>query len=306
MADQRSDEEVIRALTQRGVDPGQAALLVADLRSGRKVTVQSPLPPELNLRRRSRSARTSSETTQPEPAPVPAAKPRSEPAESQPQAGGSKSPFLARVLIIPAILVLMVVAFILYQRYQDDAFPPLEPAATTPKTGEISPVAPPETAPASRSDLAAPLVLELQAGGLRIGSNLVTRTNLLSVLHDLLGVPNRTNQVAQTGATIYAYDSRGLLVYSLPGAGTNSLVLDCEATGGLNGTTSPFVGAFKLGDRVIRADMALPELTAIKELGLKESGGSSTVWNGRCHGMDLVFAYLKSPRHLSLIEIDLE
>ena len=51
----RSDEEIILALVQRGVDPGKAAQLADDLRNGRKATVESPLAAELTLGRRSRS-----------------------------------------------------------------------------------------------------------------------------------------------------------------------------------------------------------------------------------------------------------
>jgi hypothetical protein len=205
-----------------------------------------------------------------------------------------------------AALALVVVAFVLYHRYQDKAFPPTEPAAPTPQAGDTAAPAATAVAPASQDTSPAPLLLELQPDGLHIAGNLVTRDNLLPALHNLLGVPTRTNQVAQTGVMIYAYDHQGLLVYAQPGGGTNSIVLDCEATGGVNGTTSPFAGSLKMENRVIRPDMDSQALAAIKEFGLKDSGGSGSVWNGRYHGLDLVFAYLKSPGHLSLIEIDLK
>jgi hypothetical protein len=53
-------------------------------------------------------------------------------------------------------------------------------------------------------------MLELQPGGLRSGGSLVTRGNLPPAAASRLGAPTRTNQVAQTGTVIYAYDHQGL------------------------------------------------------------------------------------------------
>jgi hypothetical protein len=148
--------------------------------------------------------------------------------------------------------------------------------------------------------------LELRPAGLHIGGSLVTGGNVLLTVANVLGVPTRTNQVGQTGTVIYAYDHHGLLIYSQPGGGTNSIVLDCEATGGANGTTSPFVGTIKVEDQVIGPDTDAQTLTGIKQLGLGSPRTGGSVWGGRYHNLELVFAYLKSPRHLSLIEIDLK
>jgi len=115
--DQRSDEEVIRALVYRGVDRGKAAQLMDDLRSGRKVTAQSPLPPELNLRRRSRTTSTASETGERLPPRSSEAQPRSQPALSSPHQGRKGPRPSWRVFLALAALAIGVVAFILFQRH---------------------------------------------------------------------------------------------------------------------------------------------------------------------------------------------
>src|SRR5512137_53536 len=89
--DHRSNEEIILALVQRGVDPGKAAQLAEDLRSGRKATVESPLPAEFTLPRRSRSRSAARRESQSPPRPSPEPEPRREP-PAQPTASGRKKP----------------------------------------------------------------------------------------------------------------------------------------------------------------------------------------------------------------------
>jgi hypothetical protein len=148
--------------------------------------------------------------------------------------------------------------------------------------------------------------LELQPDGLHLGGSLVTRGSVLTTVANLLGIPTRTNQVGQTDTVIYAYDRQGLLIYAQKGGGTNSIVLDCEGSGGTNGTTLPFTGSLKIEDQVIGPGTDSQALTAIKKLELNHPDTGGSVWGGRYSGLDLVFAYLKSPQRLSLIEIDLK
>ena len=148
--------------------------------------------------------------------------------------------------------------------------------------------------------------MELQPDGLHLGGSLVTKGSVLTTVANLLGVPTRTNQAGQTDTVIYAYDRQGLLIYAQKGGGTNSIVLDCEAIGGANGTTFPFTGSLKVEDQVIGPGTDSQALTAIKKLELKHPGTGDSVWGGRYNDLDLVFAYLKSPQRLSLIEIDLK
>jgi hypothetical protein len=179
-----------------------------------------------------------------------------------------------------------------------------KPAIT--RQAETRPAAPATAAPVAHGNSSTPLVLELQADGLHIGGSLVTGGSLLPALAHLLGAPTRTNQAAPAGTVIYAYDDHGLLIYSQPGGRTNHIVLDCEATGGANGTTSPFAGTLKVEDQVIGPDTDSQTLAGIKNLGLdnRKSGGS--IWGGHYHSLGLIFAYLKSPERPSLIEIDLQ
>jgi hypothetical protein len=305
-ADQRPDEEIIRALVNRGIDPGLAAQLADDLRSGRKITARSALPPELNLRRRSRAASPAPETGERPPTRSPAARSHSQPAAALPRQRQKGSRLLTRISLALAGLAFVVLAFVVFLHFQQKTFSLPEPAAPTPNAGGTPPAAPAAAAPVRPSGAGMPLVLEMRPDGLRIRGSLVTRNNLLPAISNLLGPPNRTNQIASTGVGVYAYDHLGLLIYSQPGGATNSIALDCEATGTVNGTTSPFAGLLKMEDRVIGPDVDSAKLTAISELGLTHPGGSDNVWSGRYHDLGLAFAYLKTTRRPSLIVIDLK
>jgi hypothetical protein len=306
IADQRTDEEIIRALGHRGIDPQQAAQLLDDLHGGRKVTAKAALPPELSLRRRSRSASTTSDTGQRSSAHSPSAKPRAEAAGHRSRKGQDASPTFWRAFFVIAVVALAGVGFVLYQRYREQSQPPADTAPLRSKAGDTAQPGAAKAGAAGRDASATQVVLELQPDGLHVGGILVTRGNLLSALSKSLGPPNRTNQVAQTDTAIYAYDHLGVLIYSQPAGGTNSIVLDCDATGGVNGTTSPFAGLLKVEDSLIAPEMDSQQLGTIKDLDLKHPGTSETLWNGHYHDLGLAFAYLKTPRHLSLIVIDLK
>jgi hypothetical protein len=103
---------------------------------------------------------------------------------------------------------------------------------------------------------------------------------------------------------IYAYDNHGLLIYSHKGTGNESILLDCEAIGGTNGTTARFTGSLRIDDQVIRADTDAKTLAAIQKLGLNNPEPDGGILGGRYNGLELIFAYLKTPQRLSLIEID--
>ena len=301
--DHRPDDEIILALVHRGVDPGQAAQLLNDLRQGLKPTPQSPMPPEMTLTRRSRARSVPDGNG-------PARHPRSSRAKSRNGSPASSAdPGRKRTVgfwLAVAIFVALVIAIgsvILIQRYRASANALEE---QKPKVGGAPREAPARTAVPSQNVPPPPLVLALQPDGLHLGGSLVTPGNVLTAVAQSLGIATRTNRVGQTDTVIYAYDHEGLLLYSQKGGGTNSIVLDCEASGGTHGTTSPFTGTLTIDGQVIRSDTNPQTLTAIKSLGLSRPGSHSGIWGGRYHGLDLVFAYLKSPQRLSLIEIDLK
>lgn len=306
--EQRPSDEIIRALVHRGVDPVKAAQLLDDLLNGRSVAARSTLGSELGLRRRSRAMSTATGGETRVPSRSPAGKhrrqPRARPAPEKQE--GSKH--FQRIFLTLAALAVVAVGLALFLRAKSDKTAGEEPnpMAVAPKANAASPEAPTKVAAVAQRTLASPLVLELRPDGLRLGDNVLPRDSFLPAVYKLLGAASRTNHVTRTGAVIYAYDQLGLLIYSQPGGGTNSIVLDCDATGGVNGTTSPFAGLLKLENRVIGPDLEAQQLTAITELGLKHPGGSETVWNGRYHGVDLVFAYLKTPQRPSLIELDVK
>lgn len=302
---QHPDEEIIRALVHRGIEAGIAAQFVDDLRSGKKVTAQSPTPAEFAPRRHSRSGRTAPRMREDRAARPPAAEAPSQP-EAPPARQDRKNPKrLWQLLAVLAGLALLVIGITLFLRGKVGISSPEGPGPAG--TAEPAPPQAPTNAAAATGNSSLPsLALELKPDGLHIGGRLVTRDELLPVVTRLLGAPTRTNQVTVTGTMVYAFDQQGVLVYSQPGGGTNSIVLDCEATGGTHGTTAPFTGLLKMQDRAIGPDMDSTALTAIKELNLQSPSAGGSVWNGRYHGLELIFAYLKSPRRLSLIEIDLK
>ena len=306
--DHRPDDEIILALVHRGVDAGQAAQLVDDLRKGKKVTPQSPAPLEFTLARRSRSKSASRGTGPNQPARSSEAEPRREQAARPAAQGRKNSTFFSLIAAVFIVLGIVVGGLVLLQRYHAKTNGPEEqqPKPALPKADSTPRQAPAQAAPASQSVSLTPLVLELQPDGLHLGGSLVTRDNVLTAVANLLGVPTRTNRVGQTETVIYAYDQQGLLIYSQKSGATNSIMLDCEANGGIHGTTSPFTGTLTVDGQAIRAGTDPQTLTAIKQLGLNHPGSHSGIWGGRYHGLELVFAYLKSPRRLSLIEIDLK
>jgi hypothetical protein len=175
-----------------------------------------------------------------------------------------------------------------------------------PKVGDASTRTPATAAALGKNPATAPLALELQPDGLHIGGSHVTPGTVLTTVANSLGAATRTNQVGQTDTMIYAYDQQGLLIYSQGAEGTNRIILDCEAGGGTQGSLSPFTGTIAVDGQVIRRDTDPQTLAAIKQLELGHPGSDNGIWGGHYHDLQLVFAYLKSPRRLSLIEIDLK
>ena len=115
---------------------------------------------------------------------------------------------------------------------------------------------------------------------MHIGGSVVTRDNPLPAVVGVLGAPSRTNLLAGTGATVYAYDRQGVLVYVQPPGRTNSIMLDCDATGGANGTTSAFTGTLKVEDQLISPDTDAKTLAGFKQLGLSSSKSDGSIWGG--------------------------
>ncbi len=301
--DHRADEEIITALVNRGIDPAQAALLLDDLRSGRKAAPQTTAHLEFTPARRSRSKRAAHGGAPNPPTPFPRVESRRE-RPPRPTGHGPKTP--TAVWVIIAVLfgaVLVAVGVVLFQRSHSKARLQDEPQpraaqANTDTSLRKSP------APATPTTTAGSLILELRPDGLHLGDSLVNRGNLLGVAAKSLGVPTRTNRVAQTETVVYAYDRQGLLIYSQKGGATNSIVLDYEAAGGANGTTSPFGGVLRIEDRVIGPDTDPQTLFAIKSLDLKGRGDNSSILGGRYNNCEVVFAYENSSRRLRLVEID--
>jgi hypothetical protein len=146
--------------------------------------------------------------------------------------------------------------------------------------------------------------VEVGPDGLRLCGAQVSRENFLAGIFKILGTASRTNQIEKGDQVIYAYDGYGLLIYSPRDSGHHLMVLDFDASDGTAGTKNPFVGPFKISSHLIRPGMDANSLGLIKELDLQAPTSASGIFRGRYAGLELVFGYLKSPEHLSLVEID--
>ena len=149
------------------------------------------------------------------------------------------------------------------------------------------------------------LALDLRSDGVHLGGQPITRSNVLDTLVRILGAPTRTNHLEQSDSVIYAYDQLGLLFQAQTGVGgDSSIVLDFDATGGPQGTVSPFAGKLTVQGRTIGVDTDSNSLAAIPQLGL--TNVTSQVLRGSISELGLSFAYLslKSSQRLSTVVID--
>lgn len=302
-SEQHTDQEIIKALVQRGVDPVKAAQLVDDLNNGRPLSAQPAAPPEFTAERRSRSKARPPESESEGFAPKNGTESSREPRPQHKGRGGKKAP-LMRYLLMAIIVMAIILAAVIYVRNGRERGASEEQSSKPAGKAAVNPASAKPTSNAPDAGKANSLVLELQPDGLRIGGSRVTAENVLAVLGGLLGVASRTNDVGRAGSMVYAYDSRGLMVYYQKEGKTNSIVLDCEGTGGANGTTAPFTGRLKVEDQTIDLNADAQALAGIEKLGLGKPKNGSSIWSGQYHNLDLVFAYLRG--HLSLVEIDLK
>jgi hypothetical protein len=275
-----SEAEVVSALRLRGVESTKAARLIDDLRHGRSVATLSPMDLAQPLWPKAET---------PDDAPAAHRQTRRPHGDSVSSRHGSSRLSARRRFVVAGVAVVCIAGagWLLWKRFGQG-----KPAARTEATDIVTS----SGAPASPTGL----VLD----GLRIGSNRVTRQNALSAISGVLGLPTRTN--SDQPRTIYAYDRQGVLFYSGEGATNDSIVLDCDAMGGTNGTTQAFAGSLKVDENTIGVDTDAGVLTAIKKLGLSKLASDSATYKGRCRSLDLYFSYLKTPARLSFIEIDLK
>lgn len=295
LASDQSDDQVALALTRRGIHPPTAARLVDDLRNGRRVQPEMPAPEWVAGRRASRRRRDDvAERPAHKSAEAPKAS-RSDRGRSR-RSGKEEPRSKAFVWLAGGIFACILIAgSILYinHRHNTRAEQPSANPSQTPRKAD------------TKSSSSHP-VLELQSDGLHLGGFLLTRDGAGSNVARFLGTPTRTNLVHGSSRLIYAYDQHGILVYADKGAATDSIVLDFEGMGGTNGAASPFQGALKVDNHAINGDTDTRTLTSITQLGLKDPGADGGIFGGQYNGLEVIFAYLKTPQRLSLVEITLK
>jgi hypothetical protein len=159
---------------------------------------------------------------------------------------------------------------------------------------------PPQTSPSD-------VELEIRTNGIHLGGVILTPKEAWRTVTKFLGTPTQTNRF-HGDKLIYAFANHGVLLYSEPNAETDSVVVDFEGVGGINGTASPFRGKLSVEDQVINSDTAPRALLAMKQLGFKEpESPEEGFFAGQYHDLELVFAYqLKNPKKLSQLEISLK
>ena len=297
----RPDDEVAVALTRRGIEPAAAAQLVDDLRNGRRVQPQMAAPEWISRRRSASRADTGAEQSPPPPlaSPVRASSQKRSGQRRPSRAARKKAKENAIVWVAAGILSCVVVAGALVIKHRHNANRDTEPPkpASTPT---------PTTSNKDQAQSASPMVLEVRTNGLYLGESLLTREAAWNSVARLLGSPTRTNQIEGSNRLIYAFDHHGILVYMEPGAGTDSIVLDFEGVGGTNGSAAPFKGSLRIEDCAIKAETDSKTLIALKQLGLKDPKADAGIFGSQYHGLELIFAYLKTPEKLSLVEISLK
>jgi hypothetical protein len=337
IASHRPEHEIIAALVNRRIDPEKAAKVIADLRNGIKVQPELVAFPKYTLPRREPAPNAGEQ--QPRIRTRRAVTPRSPGDQREPSValrfalvfvifGGigaglfviwsqrfhAKTDVLLDHLEIASTNYQAVLSEITDRKLnaietsrlnaiisKHDHTPAPQPPKPTPKSGTGF-VAPASSAPAQPGEL----VLELRPEGLFAGGQPLTKKDAMLTVSTLLGAPTRTNEVEVPDKVVYAYDHHGLLIYSRRGLGDDYVVLDFDATGGTNGTTSAFAGKVKVENSLIQANTKSCSLGAIKQLELADPGADVGILKGHCNGLGLYFAYLKTPQRLDLIEIDLK
>jgi hypothetical protein len=291
------DDEVSAALVRRGIEPGKAAALIADLHAGRPVRTQVMLPPELAavvLSKRA-VAEPNGSNSRKQPAPS-----RSDArASARAHAGGQKSAFWFWVIVLFLVGLAVVTAWVIFRHYA----PNRGAGAGPTEAGIFSPRARAAVNPRKTS---AELALEIRPGGLYVNGTRMTRDSALRSLTEKLGAPARTNRVGQSDRVIYVYDAHGLLVYARHDGVGECLVLDFEGLGGLHGATNAFAGTLIAAGTLLRPDTDSQTLRNFKNLGLTNSQPDGGILSGRCQDVSLSVAYLSSLDRLSLIELDLK
>jgi hypothetical protein len=280
------DSEIVIVLTYRGIDSSRAARLIADIQSGK--TVEPDKPIAINLarktsaepftsggQRRGRSAKDSSKRGR---------------GNRRGQPNTSAFPWTMIIALASAVVCVTVFAIISRKSHTDSQ--------------ERSHAQAADSNSHNRAVNATNISLEIQQDELRLCNNSIARENFLSTIFNILGTPSRTNQVEKLEQVVYAYDQYGLLIYSPRNTRKCSIVLDFEAIDGPAGTRNPFVGVFKINGNALHVTTDAASLALISELGLEPAKSSSGILRAQIGGLELVFAYFKTPERLSLAEID--
>jgi len=318
----RPDREIIAILGKRGIDTDRAALLIDDLRYGRKVVPHLPLGYHIMPR-----GPAGGDWSEPEPRERPAAARR--PATSktaiatQPLEGVPDSPDSAFaspaweatpepveatashrrpsafkwVAVVLGLTALGITLWTLRDRIIEP-----RPAAGIPRTTE-RPAEVRGSEPTAQSH-ASEFVMELNERGLHLAGVPLLRQNALELIVKCLGPATRTNNVPDADKQLlaYAFDADGLIVYSPGGMEVNSVVLDFSGGDSAIRSRKPFPGSLRVLGKPVDQHLTASDLLAHRKLNL--SSKKDGFIQGRVAGLELVF--MTSASGLDCLVIDLE
>jgi len=204
--DRRPSDEIVAALSYRGIGGSRAAQLVADLQAGKIIEPDRPI--SINLPSRTRAN--------------PAAEPEkqtstSAQADFTAERGSSRStrhkanPFpWFKIIALTSAAVCITVFVLLSRKAHSNALANQRASQGTD----------PSIADAGRGKQSTgsglnpkAISVEVDPEGVRLCGNSVKRQNFLASIFKTLGAPTRTNQADKADHIIYGYDSCGLLVY---------------------------------------------------------------------------------------------
>jgi hypothetical protein len=317
----RPDREIIMILGKRGIDTDRAALLIDDLRYGRKVVPHLPLgyriiprgfagedavrvdcPGAQAISRDSIDAEPGAAAVSPaqegapaEPAPVSSAIAQA----AQPPAQSGGKPGSGSALKWTAVALLVVALGAAVWNLWPQAGGP-KPAAQRAPAISVLPRAR-GSVPAA-PDTTGGLDLEISEEGLLLSGVRLERSNALRLVAARLGPATRTNHVpdGERKLSAYVFDATGVIIYSADGTDADSLVLDFAGGDSSMRSREPFAGAFRVLGKPVNRHAAPRDLLALKAAALEQA--KAGLIQGRIAGLEL--AFMTAVNGLDLLVID--
>jgi hypothetical protein len=320
----RPDREIITILGKRGIDTDRAALLIDDLRYGRKVVPHLPLGyriiprgfvgadtvradyagaqavsrDEIAAEPGTVAVSLAKKRDPAKPAPVSAAVPQpSQPSQPLPQSAekprrSSAFKWTAGVLMAVALGAAVWNLWALLHGPQ-----------TTAQHALVIDLPPPgrATVPAAAS-ITGRLELELTEEGFWFAGVRLERSNALRLVAARLGPATRTNNIpdAEEKSSAFVFDATGVIIYSSDGTDADSLVLDFVGGDAPMRSREPFAGVIRVLGKPVNRHASPRDLLALKAAAFEQA--KAGLVQGRIAGLEL--AFMTQANGLDLLVVD--